>query len=297
MLHRFGARDFHTQPSIHFSLWPLVRLGKEAAVKNHSNMNDILNHQQISDFINKGFIRIDDAFSRETAEGAVDILWNDLPYDRTDSSTWKEPVVRLGMYSAPPFAESVNSPHLHGIFDQLAGAGKWLPCRSVGTFPVRFPSDNDPGDTGRHVDASFPGDDPGNFMAWRVNVKSKGRALLMLVLYSDVNDADAPTIIWQGSHLDVARLLAPVGDPGLSFMELASRLGELPEREKVLATGKAGTIYLCHPFLVHAAQPHRGMQPKFMAQPALLLNGELAIDGEAQQFAPVEQAIRVALGR
>lgn len=43
-------------------------------------------------------------------------------------------------------------------------------------------------------------------------------ALLMLFLFSDVSERDAPTIIRVGSHLDVARLLASVGESGLSFM-------------------------------------------------------------------------------
>ncbi len=36
------------------------------------------------------------------------------------------------------------------------------------------------------------------------------------------------------------------------------------------ATGDAGTVYLCHPFLVHAAQPHHGERPRVLAQPPLL---------------------------
>jgi hypothetical protein len=36
-----------------------------------------------------------------------------------------------------------------------------------------------------------------------------------------------------------------------------------------LATGRAGDVYLCHPFLVHAAQRHRARRhgPRFVAQP------------------------------
>jgi len=33
------------------------------------------------------------------------------------------------------------------------------------------------------------------------------------------------------------------------------------ERPQALATGEAGTAYLCHPFLIHAAQKHRGSVP------------------------------------
>ncbi|HWV65192.1 hypothetical protein [Chitinophaga sp.] len=183
---------------------------------------------------------------------------------------------------------------MHAAFDQLIGAGRWIPCRSVGTFPVRFPSPEQPNDTGRHVDVSFPGSDPSNYFEWRANIRSRGRALLMLVLYSDVTEADAPTIIYRKSHIDVAGLLSPEGDKGLSFMELARRLDELPEREEALAVGKAGTIYLCHPFLVHAAQSHKGHTPKFMAQPPLLLRKELIIEAGAGNYTPVEEAIRLA---
>lgn len=140
----------------------------------------------------------------------------------------------------------------------------WAPCMSMGAFPVRFPSEKDSEDTGRHVDASFAGKDPNDFFAARVNIKSKGRALLMLFLFSDVTELDAPTRILKGSHMDVARLLKPEGDAGLSFTELAQKLPDLPVRPEALATGRAGTVYLCHPFLVHAAQRHRGTEPKFM---------------------------------
>ena len=46
-------------------------------------------------------------------------------------------------------------------------------------------------------------------MDCRVNVVSKGRALLMLFPFSDVGDREAPTRLRIGSHRDVARRLAP----------------------------------------------------------------------------------------
>jgi hypothetical protein len=144
---------------------------------------------------------------------------------------------------------------------------------SMGTFPVRFPSANDPGDTGWHVDASFGVEDP-DFLSWRVNSRSKGRALLMLFLFSDVTERDAPTRIRAGSHLEMARILEPAGEAGLSLRELAANgFAETARCREALATGDAGTVYLCHPFLVHAAQIHRGSNPRFMAQPPLLPRG------------------------
>jgi len=258
-------------------------------------MADIFEKKDIEQFVDEGFIRIDNAFSPEIADEAVDILWKDIPFARYTPDSWVEPVVRLGMYTQQPFIDSVNTTRLHAAFDALIGPHRWIPCRSVGTFPVRFPSEKQPNDTGKHVDASFPGDNRDNYLEWRVNVKSKGRALLMLVLYSDVNESDAPTVLYRKSHMDVARLLYPEGDAGLSFMDLAGRLDGLPKRQPAFATGKAGTVYLCHPFMVHAAQAHRGDNPKFMAQPPLLLKDELVIDGGKATYTPVEDAIRRAL--
>lgn len=258
-------------------------------------MSYILNDKEIEQFITEGFVRIDNAFSTKVANEALEILWNDIPFERYNPQTWTEPVVRLGMYSQQPFIDSVNTLKLHSAFNQLIGFNKWIPCQSVGTFPVRFPGDKQPNDTGKHVDASFPGDDAANYFEWRVNVRSKGRALLMLVLYSDVSETDAPTIIYEKSHIDVAKLLYPEGDSGLSFISLSSKLNGLPKREGTYATGKAGTVYLCHPFIVHSAQAHKGKTPKFMAQPPLLLRSELNITDSDVDFAPVEQAIRLAL--
>jgi Phytanoyl-CoA dioxygenase (PhyH) len=257
-------------------------------------MQNVLNPQQIQSFIADGFVRIDNAFSADLASAVRNILWEDIPANPNDSTTWTQPVVWLGMYSQKPFIDAANNIILYGAFDQLVGRGKWIPCMSMGTFPVRFPSNVDSGDTGWHVDAGFPGDDPNDYFSWRININSKGRALLMLFLFSDVTELDAPTRILKGSHIGVARLIQSEGDAGLSFMELAGKLPEFSKKNEVLATGKAGTVYLCHPFLAHAAQQHRGTKPKFMAQPPLLFKSGFGFDGSGL-CSPVEEVIKIAL--
>lgn len=250
-----------------------------------------LSPTQIEQFIHDGFIRLDHAFPTEVAAACRAILWKATQCDPEDPTTWTQPVIRIGELALEPFQRAANTPRLHAAFDQLVGAGRWLPRHSLGSFPIRFPSDQDPGDTGWHVDASFPGADVNNYFDWRINVHSKGRALLMLFLFSDVGDKDAPTRIRIGSHREVARLLRPEGEEGLSFMDLAQRLEELPPGREALAVGPAGTVYLCHPFLVHAAQAHSGTRPKFMAQPPLLLKEDFQLQREDRDYCPVEVAI------
>jgi len=250
-----------------------------------------LGAEEIDSFIREGFVRINDAFRRVAADEARAILWQATGCDPNDPSTWTQPVVRLNQFSQRPFREAANTPVLHRAFDQLAGHGRWLLPGALGTFPVRFPSKDASGDGGWHIDVSFGHDNP-DFMEWRANVSSKGRALLMLFLFSDVGIDDAPTRIRVGSHLDIARQLAPAGDAGLTLRELAADdFAASAHRPEASATGKACTVYLCHPFLVHAAQRHRGMAPRFMAQPPLLPRAAISLCRSDGDYSPIERAI------
>lgn len=258
-----------------------------------------LDEAQIEQFIRDGFVRIDEAFPAETAAVARDLLWRDTGCDPNDKSTWTKPVIRLWDYPREPFRQVANTTVLHQAYDALVGKDRWIPPERLGSVPVRFPHRDDPGDTGWHVDSSFPPDPPvgDDYMRWRINVHSKGRALLMLFLFSDIGADDAPTRIRIGSHQVVAKLLAPAGEQGMSTMELAWPAAAASRNLKeTVATGNAGTVYLCHPFLVHAAQPHRGLAPRFLAQPPLMPRVPFELTRNDNGYSPVEKAIRRGLG-
>ncbi|QYF86677.1 phytanoyl-CoA dioxygenase family protein [Brevundimonas sp. PAMC22021] len=256
-----------------------------------------LEASDIDAFVRDGFVKIQAAFSPELAERCRAILWQDLDCSADDPTTWTQPVVWLWDYAQPPFVEAANTPVLHRAFDSLVGQGRWRPRTSIGTFPVRFPSTEDTGDTGWHIDASLPPlddnpEDQADFSKWRVNIQSDGRALLMLFLFSDVGETDAPTRIRVGSHRPIARYLAPLGDDGAAQIDVSLSDG-CPE---TLATGNAGDVYLCHPFLVHAAQINRGAAPRFMAQPPLFQQEPNRLDRTDGDYSPVERAILKAIG-
>lgn len=225
---------------------------------------------EIDTFIADGFLRLDGAFAPDLAARMRDILWQAMGLSPDDPAAWTRPVVRIGHRSDPPFAAAASTPRLHAAYDALAGRGRWLAPTGLGSFPVRFPSADDPGDTGWHVDVSFGFEAP-DYLDWRVNVVSRGRALLMLFLLSDTGPEDAPTLIRAGSHLRIARQLLPAGEAGMTLRELAADgFAGTADCAEVAATGPAGTVYLCHPFLVHRAQPLRSARPRFLAQPPLL---------------------------
>jgi len=254
-----------------------------------------LSPAQLETFIADGVLRLDGAFPETIAAECRAILWRDAGVDPADPASWTKPVIRLGMYGQPPFREAANTPLLQVAYDALVGPGRWQAPAALGTFPIRFPSPDDPGDAGWHIDVSFGYEAP-DFMDWRANVASKGRALLMLFLFTEIGAADAPTRIRLGSHIDMARRLAPAGAAGLTLREMAADdFAESAHRPEVLATGAPGAVYLCHPLLVHTAQPHRGTRPRIIAQPPLLPKTPLQLDRPDAAYSPVELAIRRAL--
>jgi hypothetical protein len=249
-----------------------------------------LTQEQVGQFVADGFVKLEEAFPRTLGEECRAQLWQSTGCDPDNPDTWTQPVIRLGDFATPPFRRAANTEALHEAFDQLVGTGRWTPRTSLGTVPVRFPSDTGPGDDGWHVEASWL-DAEGSY---RLDLRSRGRALLMLFLFSDVGPDDAPTRIRVGSHLDVPPLLAADGDDGRDWMQLCQKaVPASAHRPEAFATGATGDVYLCHPFLVHAAQPHRGRVPRFMAQPPLYSHGPL--DLEAAVLPPVAQAVVNAL--
>jgi hypothetical protein len=251
-----------------------------------------LTDRQVRDFIHNGFVRVAGAVPVEVARRCQDDLWEATGYDRDDPGTWSDTLVRLGAFWTAPFRQAATAPALHEAFDQLVGPGAWVPRIGLGTFPLRFPGPGPAKDAGWHVESSFagPAGEP------RVNLRSRGRALLLLFLFSDVGPDDAPTRVRVGSHLDVPPLLRDHGDDGLEWMRLCQLAVPASRHRAVdLVTGRLGDVYLCHPFLVHAAQAHHGTTPRFMAQPPLDPAHDLDLDTTTPY--PVAQAILDALHR
>ncbi len=263
-----------------------------------------LSHVQVEHFVEDGFVKVASVVPPEHLIAGRAALWADLGVDPNDPSTWTGPVARLIPSVVGPFRGAFDQPLLHAAFDQLVGPGRWVPPPHLGIFVVSFPHAAPPDDTGWHIDSSFaPGDFSGragadtDFSDWRVNVFSRERALLMLFLFSDVGPDDGPTRLRVGSHLDVPALLHDAGEVGLPGARVSPLAAQASSgRSEVVAGGRAGDVYLCHPFLVHAAQAPKGSAPRLMAQPGLANKEPFAIERSGGPSAPVEVAIRRGLG-
>ncbi len=258
-------------------------------------MAPVLSRDDIDTFLADGYLALRGAIPASVVRACREIIWTELAQrgvDRNDVSTWGAPVVRITCPEGGPFAEAGTTQVVTEACDQLIGPDRWWRRQGVGgTIPVRFPSAVDPGDAGWHIESSY--EEAGQ---WRVNLSSRARGLLALYLFTDAKPDGAPTRIRPGSHLDVPAILAAAGDDGLEATLAGQRAARASaHRPTVLATGEAGDMFLCHPFLVHAASwPHRGKSPRMMAQPGVALHGQFAFD--PSDLSPVEQAIMTGLG-
>jgi hypothetical protein len=155
----------------------------------------------------------------------------------------------------------------------------WSP--SIGArYPAR-------GAAGFHVKPS-PSAAPRKFVTGG-SIRSRARGLLALFLFTDVSPDDAPTRLMCGSHLAVPEFLAPYGEEGADADAEFWRPSAL-RLPVAHATGSAGDVFLCHPFIVHTATwPHRGIGPRMIAQPAVHAAGGFAVDGSDPS--PVARAI------
>jgi hypothetical protein len=244
-------------------------------------------------FMRDGFVALRGAVDPETAAACRELFWGSLEgrgLRRDDPGRWPShlDVTDLG---GEAFTAAATAPALTAAYDELIGRGRWMLDGNIGSaVVVRFPREHDRGNAGYHIEGSYAG--PDGSTHW-VNIRSRARGLLALFLFTDVGADDAPTRLMCGSHLYVPRFLAPYGEAGTDADAVFWR-------ESVLcltaahATGRAGDVFLCHPFIVHTATwPHRGAGPRMIAQPAINAPAGFALDGSDPS--PVARAIVLGL--
>jgi hypothetical protein len=187
-----------------------------------------------------------------------------------------------------PFAAAGTSPVLAAAYDELIGPGRRAPqVQAGGAVVVRFPS-QDRATAGYHIEGSYDG--PGGY--W-VNVRSRARGLLALLLFTDAGPGRRAGPAGPGSHLHVAQFLAPYGEAGTSAdAESWAAVGFVQAGHSPDRQGR--DVFLCHPFVVYTATwPHRGTAPRMIAQPAVHVRDGFALAGSDPS--PVAQAIVAGL--
>jgi hypothetical protein len=255
----------------------------------------MLTAAQRSEYNERGYVRLPQAFGVDAAAAMADFIWARL-FDlhgmrRDDRATWtaKAPWVGLNRFREDPVFAPLDNAATRAAIDDLLGVDAWKKPRHWGTFLVKFPdrAHGDwilPADAHWHVDFHFTYE-PGTPFALRV-----------FTFVSDVAPHGGATLAIAGSHRIVERFVASLtpderragyaalhrrlfashpwlqrltndptagADRAADFLHRAADVDGQDVRVEELC-GQAGDIILMHPWLLHAAAPNDSNQPRFV---------------------------------
>jgi hypothetical protein len=306
----------------------------------------VLSATQVEQFIERGHVRLEEAFPRKSGLAVQDFIWDRMAkqgIDRDDPSTWTQPMCHIKENYSDPVFQACATERLKDAVEELLGPGRWRERGQTGHWgwwPVNFAKGADQPWTvptgGWHWDGSH----------FRHFVDAPVQGLLLLCMFSDIGPRGGGTLIAEGSHRIVARFLNQHPE-GLELREaigLCNRshpwLAELTgatddnpaqdvyaeKKAHVEADSKAaasrierfmnqatadengaplqvaeitaapGDVFLCHPFLYHAASQNHSGIPRFMCNRTTPLHEKMRFQRPDANYSPVEISIRGALG-
>jgi hypothetical protein len=239
--------------------------------------SDVLSNDDIDRFVEDGYLALRGAVSPEVATEISHSAASFVSIDAAECWT-------LGRASITelPVLERAVSPAVRAAFDQLAGDGRWQVAREWG-FPIRLPGTVTPA---WHIDGDW----------FTHHLTSADQMLTPIFLWRDVGSFDSPTLLAPGSHRAVAKLIARFEPDGISGPDIVSVVhAELRLDAVIEATGAAGDVFVCHPFLAHSINPAGPSTPRLISNVAVHGSNPLALTGSLSDLTPVEAAIAPAL--
>jgi hypothetical protein len=269
------------------------RFDSDGSIQLESGMSQgPLSPEQIEQFVSTGIVKVEAAFSRETAVHWQEQCCRRLGIDPEDASTWTRDRVHMGgteEWNARDFApmawaaacqlcggeDRVHEPWIwsdHFIVNLGERSGEpWQPAG--------------PDCPGWHKDGDF----------FRHFLDSPEQGLLTLVLWTDVVHQGGPTYAAADSVGVIARYLAdrPEGvlPNGFPFQELIRECSDFVE-----ATGQAGDVYLIHPYLLHAVSQNKLRRLRIITNPPISLREPMRFSRPDGAYSPVELAVLRGLG-
>ncbi|KAF2007734.1 hypothetical protein P154DRAFT_478935 [Amniculicola lignicola CBS 123094] len=273
-----------------------------------TNPEYALSGEQIEHFLEHGWLKLSDCFTREQADELQSTMWTRLGMDKNDMSTWH--TERTNMPFFHQFPVSSFAPRAwSGICSLLGGASRvdtnastWKDgfIVNLGTPEGHhkvIPPQSLPG---WHVDGDF-------FVHY---LDSPEQALLVIPLWSDIPQNGGGTMICPAAIPIVAQHLyshpegvSPRMTPGVTveeqglgwFNELAK---SMPDEAFVEATGVVGDVYLLHPLMLHSASNNQLRHIRVITNPPVSVKEPFSFDREDEgEYSIVERKTLRALGK
>jgi len=124
---------------------------------------------------------------------------------------------------------------------------------------------------------------------------SPEQALLLVVLWNDIEPKEGGTFLAIDSPYIVAKTLLnhPQGiEPGT--FNFPSIIRECKEFREI--TGKAGDLFIIHPYMLHASSQNHSGKPRFMTNPPVVLKKPLRLKRNLKDLSLLEEATLNFLG-
>lgn len=254
--------------------------------------SQFISDAQIEQFLRRGFLKIEGAIERDVALGWGGRGWARIDADANDVSTWTQTRHHLphknGFSVAKYAPDALKAAHdLAGpawnTADWQWGDGLIFNLGEPGAKPWIAPQN---WDNGWHKDGDF----------FRHFLDSPEQALLTIVLWTDIEPAAGGTFLACDSVPIVARFLADhpngVAPGGFPFLEMKRQCHDFEE-----ATGRAGDVFLMHPFLLHAASRNTKRNQRIITNPVAQLGAPMRFNrANPDDQSLVERAVLRGLG-
>ena len=252
----------------------------------------VLTDEQVEQFLSEGYVKIEGCFEKADVQEWIDFAFERLGYDAQDVNTWAEERVHMPHMNQMDVADF--APKAWGAICDLMGGEERIktPVTWRDGFIVNFklgagqpwepPS---PQVKGWHKDGDW----------FRHFLDSPEQGLLTVILWDDVLPQSGGTFVATDSVGPIARYLVNYPE-GLVPKEAAFGTMIAQCENFVEATGKAGDVYLLHPYILHSASRNPSGRARFITNPAVSFKEPMNFNREnPKDYCLVEQAILRAL--
>jgi hypothetical protein len=252
----------------------------------------VLTDEQIEQFVDRGYVLLQEVFSAEAAAKVRLRLWELMGLSPDKPTQWSEPVVRLQVGLTGPEVDACLSDRFYGAVDDLLGQDAWEPPGGLGWWPVLFPGFHSgpwsPPKVGWHIDG----------IQFHHHLDSRTQGLLPIFIFSDIGPGDGGTAFRPGSHKITARILNDAEPDGLDVHVLGRLSNEHSYPQEIEANGSPGDVLLLHPFMSHATSANHGARVRFICNPCISLKEDMNLNRERREdYSPLERSIVEAIGR
>ncbi len=231
-------------------------------------------------------MRLESVFSGGEAARMRDFIWNELRHrhgiDRSEPGTWNvHPPTGLKSSKKSPVFAPICGPKVEAVLDGLFGVGGWQRPKAFGNVLVTMPNAT----TWRVPTAVWHSDFPATLPADRLEV------VKLWALCGDIEAGGGGTPQLSGSHHAFARYLETTAerdykrckfgflksDPWLRTLTIDD--GDPLRNHRLIAegatvhgvdlrvveiVGRAGDVYVTHPWVFHSIAPNASAHPRLM---------------------------------